>query len=187
MDQGQLITAVETKYKDVKTLEADFTQVAHDATFGDETVKGKVVVKRPGKMRWTFGTEKFFVTDGTKMWIYTVQDKQVIQYDDISKNSSSAESFLTSLDKIHEKFDVKVVKSDAAGHVVELTPKSTAEQFKKVRLELDGNLVPKQVTITDTFDHVTDIAFANVALNKPTDDALFTFVVPAGVDVVKAN
>ncbi len=183
---ADLIKAVETKYKSVAGLRASFTQISRNAVFGDETVTGIITVKRPAKMRWEFGKDKLFITNGSKLWIYTVADKQVIQYDDLSSGQTTAESLLGSLDKLTSMFKITVVKSDATGNVLDMIPNEEG-QFKRVRLTLDAALLIKQVIITDTFDNVTEMNFTAVQLNPAIDDAIFEFRVPAGVDVVRAT
>lgn len=180
-----LIHRIEAKYKSISTLKATVTQTTRNELFGSETLTGELLLKRPAMMRWTFGTQKSFVTNGTKMWIYTAEDHQVIEYDDISSGRATAESLLTKLDKLTEMFNIKVLATSEYGHVLELKPHSEA-QFKKVQLTLDKNLMVTSVVITDTFGNTTDLAFANVQLNVPAEDSAFTFRAPAGVDVVKA-
>jgi outer membrane lipoprotein carrier protein len=186
VDAATLIKQIEAKYATVDSLRADFKQTARSEAFGDEVINGELVVARPAKMRWTYGKEKLFITNGTKMWVYTAEDKQVIEYDDISAARSSADSLFTSLDKLNEMFDIKVLTSDATGHSLELRPREEG-QFKLVRLTFDAALMVKRVVITDSFDAVTELDFSGVQLNVKPDEALFTFKVPEGVDVVKAN
>jgi outer membrane lipoprotein carrier protein len=185
-DAPTLIKQIEAKYAAVDSLKAQFTQTVRSAAFGDEVVAGELVVARPAKMRWSYGTERLFVTNGTKMWVYTAEERQVVEYDDISSSRSAADSLFTSLDKITEMFEVKVLSSDATGHQVELRPRDGA-QFKLVQLGLDANLLVKRVVMTDSYGAVTELDFSAVQLNVKPDDALFTFTVPAGVDVVKST
>jgi len=187
-DAKALIAKVEARYKDVTGLKGKFTQIARSDVFGDETTKGEVVLKRPNKMRWAYGAEKEFITNGKKMWADNAQDKQVIEYDDIAAGQSTADSLLTSLDKISDIFDIEVLASSDAGHDLVLMPKDTATaQFKRVALSLDGELQPKKVVITSTFDEVTELTFESIQLNPAIDDSVFEFTAPAGVDVVKAS
>lgn len=184
---SEIVSAVEAKYKDVTSLKAKFTQTTRSELFGDETLKGDLAVERPSKMRWAFGAEKLFVTDGKKMWIYTAEEKQVIEYDDISSQRSTADSLLTSLDKLDEHFNIEVVSSDAEkGHVLMLKPVEEG-QFKTIRLTLDKDLMIGAVVITDTFDNITELSFTEVELNAKLEASMFTFSAPDGVDVVKAN
>ncbi|HMV67808.1 MAG TPA: outer membrane lipoprotein carrier protein LolA [Myxococcota bacterium] len=182
---AELIKQVEAKYKGITSMKAQVTQTTRSELFGTETIRGELVLKRPAMMRWAFGDQKLFITNGQKMWIYTAEDHQVIEYDDIASGRATAESLLTSLDKLTSMFDIKVLATSAYGHVLELKPHNAA-QFKKIQLTLDKDLMVTSVVITDTFDNQTDLAFAAVQLNVPADDSLFTYKAPAGVSVVKA-
>ena len=64
---SQIVTAVESRYAKVQTIQAKFTQVKKDS-FGKVEQTGDVVLKRPNKMRWRFtsGDEQVFVSDGSK-------------------------------------------------------------------------------------------------------------------------
>ncbi len=120
------------------------------------------------------------------MWIYTAEEKQVIEYEDISGNRSTADSLLTSLDKLDEHFKIELLSAGEAGYDMMLKPMEEG-QFKQVQLTLDPELMVKKVIITDTFDNITELSFTNVELNAKTDDATFTFKIPEGVDVVKGT
>lgn len=183
-DLKSIVDGVEAKYAAVSAIKAQFTQTTQSAAFGAEKASGELLIKRPGKMRWSFG-DTLYVSDGKKLWIYTASKKQVIQYDDISQGSQSAESVLQSLDKIEEMFNVKLISSDSAGHVLELTPKKSGQGFKKVKLSFDAAYTIREVVITDTFDSVTDIDFSAVQLNARVEDSSFSFTVPKGVEVIR--
>lgn len=186
-DAATIVKKVEAKYKDVHTIKADVVQVQRNELFGDETVKGELVVKRPSFFRWASGSgddAKLFVSNGETMWIYVAEDKQVIVYDDVAGQSGSAQQFLTSMDKLGEKFDIQVLSSDASGHRLKLAPKEP-DQFKHVEITLDPELLLQKVVIADTFDNVTEMRFSDLELNSEVDDAIFTFTPPAGVDVIE--
>jgi outer membrane lipoprotein carrier protein len=179
-----LIARVEAKYKTVQTLKANVVQTTVNA-LGSETVAGELLLQRPAKMRWSFG-DKLFVTNGDKMWIYTREDNQVIEYDDIASQRSTADSLLTSLDRLQELFEIKVLSSTSNGHQLELKPKKDAG-FKKVQMYLDANLLVVSVVIVDAFDNVTNLALTGIQLNAPVDKASFEFSAPAGASIVKAT
>lgn len=187
----ELVKKVEARYADVTSMSASFVQTTRNELFGDETMSGQLLVKRPAMMRWSFGEagktpEKLFVTDGKKMWIYTAEDAQVIVYEDIAAQRSTADSLLTSMDKLSEQFDITVVSSGAEGHQLALAPHEEA-QFKKVELTLTADLTVEKVVITDTFDNVTELGFTEVKLNVAPSDDRFVFQVPSGVDVIQGT
>lgn len=186
-ETAAIIQAVETKYAAVDTLAADFVQTTHSEVFGDEKQKGKLLIKRPSKMRWEFpDAGKQFVTDGRTMWVYTKEDNQAIRFDDVSAQADAAQSLLQSLDKLDDLFDVQPAQGAAGLHTFELKPK-TDGQVKRIRLVLDGELVLKHVTITDAFDAVTELEFSQVDLSAVAPDAVFDFKVPEGAEVISAG
>jgi outer membrane lipoprotein carrier protein len=186
-DVGAVVDAVEKKYEGVSGLQADFTQTVKSAIYGDDTQSGKVTLKRPGKMRWDFaGDGKQFVTDGRFMWIYNAADKQVIRYPNAGEQAGSAQSLLTSLDRIGDLFAISELP-DTAGHTLLLAPKTADAQFQDVQLHLDSSLVLEKVVITDTFGTITEIAFHQVTLDRPAPDDLFVFQVPPGVELIDAG
>lgn len=182
-----VVKAVESKYATVTGMKAQFTQTVKSALYGDETQKGEVTLKRPAKMRWSFsGDGKQFVTDGETMWIYNAPDKQVIRYEDVSAQAGSAQSLLTSLDRIGELFTI-TDRPDDVGHTLLLQPKTADAQFKQVELHLDPQLIVEKVVITDSFDTVTELVFSQVTLDPAVSDDLFVFKVPPGVEVIESG
>lgn len=185
-----VITAVESKYKDVEALTANFVQTTKSPLFGDEVTNGELKVKRPSMMRWTFEGDggKEFVTDGDTMWIYTKAENQVLKYEDVSSMKSQADSLLQSLDKLNELFEVSVVDDgDEAIHTLALAPREGESQFKSLQLVLDGEYVIQGVTMTDPFDNVTELAFSEVELGAKLEDAAFAFEIPEGAQLVEAG
>ena len=74
-------TALQKKYDAVMDFSADFTQEAESGVLRKKLVeRGSVFVKKPGQMRWTYKApeEKVFVSDGTRMYMHTPADNQVI-------------------------------------------------------------------------------------------------------------
>jgi outer membrane lipoprotein carrier protein len=187
-DAAPVIEAVEARYTNVETLAAQFVQTTKSPVYGDETQKGTVTLKRPSKMRWTFADgSKEFITDGSTMWIYNREDKQVIRYKDFGSSASAADSVLQSLDKIDELFQVELVSGDATqGATLLLKPKEPG-QFKNIQLSLGEEMALQRVVITDPFDAVTDIQFEELKLGEKVEDTTFSFTVPDGVEVVDAS
>lgn len=182
-----VVEAVESKYASISGMKAQFTQTVKSPLYGDESQKGEVTLKRPSKMRWMFsGDGKQFVTDGKTMWIYNAPDNQVIRYNDVASQAGSAQTLLTSLDKIGDLFVISELPDDL-GHTLKLQPKEGDAQFKQVELHLSSELVVEKVVITDPFDTVTELVFNQVTLDPKVSDDLFVFQVPAGAEVIDAG
>ena len=187
----ETVTAVEGVYGNVEALQADFLQVSRSAALGDEQrQKGRVVVKRPRKMRWEFTTpdKKLFLTDGATMWIWSPSDNQVIVYKDFSSNGSDVTGLLSDLNKLNELFTVVLVADEGEdrSYVLDLTPKGEgAGNFKQLRISFTKRkLLVDRVLLTDQFDNVTDLTFTAVKLDAKVEDDSFVFQVPAGAEVI---
>lgn len=179
----RIIKSVEEKYAGVETIQASFTQAKRDS-FGKVEQDGDVVLQRPTRMRWRFttGEESEFITDGETLWIYTKADNQVLRMRDTSQATSTANSFLTSLDSLDEQFKIALT-SQVDGPVLDLVPREPG-MYKRIKLSLDDDLVLRGVVFTDSYDNVTDISFRNVRLNGQVESSIFTFEIPKGVTVI---
>src|SRR5256884_9823376 len=77
----ELAQALQKKYDTIKDFSADFVHAYQGGVLRKQiTERGRLLVKKPGKMRWEYTKpeEKLFVSDGLKMYSYLPQDKQVI-------------------------------------------------------------------------------------------------------------
>jgi outer membrane lipoprotein carrier protein len=184
-----VLTQLSAKYTGVDVVKGTFTQTTA-SVYGDQVQKGTVVLKRPGRIRWESQPDgKQFVCDGSTLWIYDPAEKQVMRIRGFGDQAASIFAVLGSMDKLGDMFEVRVAGGDAAnGWDLALTPKAGQDaQFKKAMVELDPKLQLDVVRITDPFDVVTTIDFADVTLGGAVADDVFTFRVPAGVQVVDAG
>jgi outer membrane lipoprotein carrier protein len=191
---AELVTAVESTWKGVSSLKADFVQVQRSATAGETRQKGRVQLERPRKARWEFQGEQgsVFVTNGKTMWIYSPSTRQVIEQPDTGTGGGTGMvELLSGLEKLDELFDVKLV--DSAGgaskrdYVVELKPRGQA-QFQKLTIQLSRKKYDvEKVVVHDLFGNQTELTFSQMKLNVDVPDAEFDFKAPAGVQVIKGG
>ena len=76
-----LARAVQRKYEGIRDFSADFVHRYKGGVLRKQLVeKGRLLVKKPGMMRWEYTTPepKQFVSDGVKLYSYIPADKQVI-------------------------------------------------------------------------------------------------------------
>src|ERR1700687_4598019 len=77
----ELAAALQRKYDGIKDFSADFTHAYEGGVLHKKiTERGHLLVKKRGKMRWDYSAPepKQFVSDGSKMYSYIPQDKQVV-------------------------------------------------------------------------------------------------------------
>ncbi len=67
-----LARALQQRYDGIRDFSADFVHTYQGGVLRRKaTEKGKVLIKKPGKMRWTYEApeDKLFVSDGVKMYL----------------------------------------------------------------------------------------------------------------------
>ena len=72
---------LQKKYDRVNDFSADFVHSYRGGVLKQQTTeRGRMMVKKPGKMRWDYTApeKKTFVSDGHKMYSYLPKDRQVI-------------------------------------------------------------------------------------------------------------
>jgi len=191
-DVNQVIQGVESAYKDVQTLRADFVQITRSKAMGDETKqKGKVLLKRPKMMRWVFTQPagKLFVTNGEKMWVWSQPENQVIVSSGMGGNGSGMSQLLSDLNHLSEIFDVKLLPDEGKGGSVYLglKPKQDAG-FQSLKLQLaEKTYMVQSVVMVDAFGNEVDLRFNQVRTNVSLPDSEFSFEVPKGAQVLNAD
>ena len=191
---AELTAAVEAAYKGVSSMKADFTQVSRSAAMGEgEKQRGRIQLMRPRSMRWDFThpDPKLFVTDGKTMWVYTPAEKQVIISQDLGGGDGGVDQLLTTLESLDELFEVTLVDRQGGiekrSYVLELVPRKEGA-FKSLRLELSRRKYElEKLVIVDAFDNETEMTFSNLKLNPTIAAAEFSFTVPSGIQVVRAD
>lgn len=175
-------------------VSARFHQTASNRTLGQvQEASGLFLAKRPGRMRWEYETPeaRLFVTDGTTLWVYSPNDKQVVVQDIANAVSSRLPlSFLAGNCDLAADFQVSLVehagtRASAATRVLDLKPKRPEAGIDRMLLEITtkGHTVEK-TTLFDAYGNTTTIALSHLKLNTGLDDQQFRFTPPPGVTVV---
>ena len=167
-----LVQALQGRYRDTQTLQAKFTQINTSLAMGEVKSKGKVQVAKPRKARWetTGANESLFVTDGTKMSIYTPAMNQVIVMNDMSTaggGNIDIMGLLQDISKLDEQFEVTLKPDDPAAAdrvVVDAVPRKPGG-YSNVRLEFErAKLDLVRVVFTDSMGGTTDLQFSDLKL-----------------------
>jgi len=189
----EVVSRIESTYGRIQDLRADFTQVSHNRSLGqDIKAEGVVSLKRGGKMRWeyTAPSPQQIVSDGKFLWVYTPELNQVNKGEAPRALAGPAGSFLAGLGKLREEFTVRFLnpadKTDAAGRIVlDLTPRSPTPFLSRLVLAVDPkDHIVRQAVIYDRLQNTVTMTFTRVAINSGLADGLFAFTPPPGAAVV---
>lgn len=191
----ELAAALQRKYDGIKDFSADFKHVYEGGVLKKQiTESGRLIVKKPGKMRWDYTAPepKQFVSDGVKMYSYIPQDKQVIvaavPADD---DAPTPTLFLAGKGNVTRDFTPSLVDAPAGmpagSRALKLVPRAKQRDYDWLVLVLDpASLAIRGLLTVDAQGGTSTFSFTNLKENVGLADKEFAFKIPRGVDVVTA-
>jgi outer membrane lipoprotein carrier protein len=190
----EAVGALEQAQRRLTDLKAPFRQAALNKAL-NQTVeaRGTLYLKKPGRLRWEYQTPtpQEIVSDGTRLWIYTPELKQVNVSAAPAALAGPAGSFLQGLGQVREHFDPRFLNpaqpTDADGLVVlDLVPKRPQPLMARLIVSVDPrSWLVRQAVIHDDLGNTVTVRFGDTVVNSGLSDSLFVFVPPPGVAVVQ--
>jgi outer membrane lipoprotein carrier protein len=187
-----LVDALQSKYNKLSSLAADFTQIYTGPGERVRRESGRVLLKKPGRMRWDYTSPetKLFLSDGR--WIYEYVPAERFATRTSVKESGDMRApfaFLLGRGKLRRDFKLiefsKEAPAKSGNRVLRMVPKR-AQDFKELVIEADPNsLQLSRLSFVEPNGARSDFLFSNVRENVAAGDSQFTFKPPAGVEVVK--
>lgn len=192
--------AIETRYHNAKTLQAQFFERYTDGNGGVLAESGTVYFSRPSRMRWEYKSpeDKLFLVDGTNVWFYVPADKTASRAQ--VKESSDWRTPLALLTgkvdfgRLCKSIDiVDPAKAQNAedkpfapeNTVLRCVPQNGAEdQVREVLLESDPSAHLVRVVIRQPGNLETEFRFGNWQENIAISELKFHFDPPPGVAIV---
>ena len=203
LDAAAIVTLVQTFYDQTKTLQAEFEQTRYTRLYDRyDRAKGKVVFKKPGKMRWDYGQPngQVFVSNGKKLLIYQPPEEgekhgQLIERALDDDQLPSAFSFLTGSGNLEKDFEVRILEHGNEkfqdGYVLQLIPRKPTPNYEQlvfyVRALNDGGKragVVQRVLIIDSAGNRNRFDFAKMKFNREVPEKRFNYKPPKGTERV---
>jgi len=193
---AEFAQALQKKYDGIKDFTADFVHAYAGGVLRKQvTERGRMSIKKPGKMRWEYTTpeEKLFVSDGMKMYSYLPLDKQVIVATIPREDEATTPTlFLAGKGNLTRDFTPSLVElpkgMPAGSRTLKLVPKTPQRDYDWLMLVVDPVTLSFRGLVTvDSQGGVSTFSFANLKENSGLADKEFTFKIPRGVDVVTAG
>jgi outer membrane lipoprotein carrier protein len=194
-DKGHaLALLVQRSYARAGDFSARFAQTYTYAALGrTKESTGRVMVKRPGLLRWEYETpdKKLLVVDGKAFWQWVPNDNQVTVNRHFQGGEiSSAFSFLWGKGDLLREFTPReiplpeaIAKVEGAEHALELQPKKPSAQIQRVVFAVDAKGTVRASLVTDAQGNENRLVFSEAKTDSALSDALFHFEVPKGANV----
>ena len=185
-----LARSLQQRYQGIKDFSADFVHSYRGGVLKTQSQeRGKVTVKKPSRMRWTYTTpeKKEFVSDGVKIYSHIPQDKQVIVSNVPADNQATTPAlFLAGKGDIVRDFSASYAQPTIPGTLaLKLTPRRNEPDYEYLVVAVDpGTLQIRALTTRDHEGGESTIAFTNLKENQGISDKAFEFRIPKGVDVI---
>jgi len=193
---SELASALQRKYDGVKDFSADFTHAYEGGALRKQIIeRGRLLVKKPGKMRWDYSAPepKQFVSDGVKTYSYLPQDKQVIVATVPPDDQATTPTlFLAGKGNLTRDFTPALIDvpagMPAGSRALKFVPKARQPDYDWLILVVEpGSLAIRGLVTVDAQGGKSSFFFINLKENVGLADKEFAFRIPRGVDVVSAS
>ena len=181
-----LAARVDHHYNALHSLRVDFVQ-EYDGLGQHRRESGVLLLKRPGRMRWTYSQPegKLFVLDGRDAYFYSpgqseVQRVPAKKLDDLR----SPLRFLLGHAQLAKELTGMQLAPQGENYELSGVPKGMEQRVASLRFTASGEGVILGIKVEEVDGSVSTFAFSGEAANPPASDADFVFNIPAGTVVV---
>jgi len=195
-DLERIINGIQTKYSRMRGLSADFTQIYRSLSGRAITESGRLIIKKPNKMRWDYfePEKKLFVSDGKNIFFYVHADNQVMQ-SSVKETRDPRAPFLFLLRETNMRKEFSVITFainerpvTAGNYVLLLVPRRAPEDFKEILLEVNpANFQIRRITKVEPSRARHDFLLSNIQENVVAPDSEFQFQIPSGARVLRED
>jgi len=189
MEVSDIIKKVEETYKDVQSIEADFTQTTANPALPEPFKQGgHLYMMKPQQIRWDFLTPmvQSYYSDGKSITVWNEINNQVL----ISSQMGQANelvSLLTDLSKLSDKYTLALQKEEEKAYFIGVTPKEK-QQFDSMEISIrKDSWILERIFVKGEMTGEITLDFSNVQLNTISDAAVFTFTPPEGAEIIKTE
>lgn len=201
-EERVVAASVQAFYDQTRDVSASFHQTyVHKLYQRTDRSKGRVVFKKPGKMRWDYDTPngKVIVADRDRLLVYEPGEEgehgQAIEQPMSGAQLPAAMGFLMGTGRLEADFSFRLLDASregfATGHVLELRPKVPSPHYDRIlfyvesRPELRG--LVRRLLVIDAEGNRNRFDFGEFAFNSNVTDATFRWQPPPGTRRVKPN
>lgn len=182
--QAGAIDALKKFNNDADGLSGSFTQTVKSKKKTQNST-GTFQILRPGLFKWDYSKpyKQTIVGDGTHIWLYDVDLKQVTKSNQDQTIGDSPASILSNKSALESSYSLKEDGSAGGIDYVLATPKKNNAGYQFIRIGFQGDKLAA-MELKDGFGNQTSIKFNSVNTKPNLSKSQFKFVAPKGVDVL---
>ena len=188
----EIATSIQRKYDTIRDFSADFVHTHEGGVLKRKRVeRGTLLVKKPGKMRWTYQApdEKVFVSDGVRLIQYFPDENRAV-VSEVPDDDQAAVLFLAGRGNLTRDFNVSFGQGGDAAPTwtLRLEPRKPQPEYDWLEIAAARNtLVLQSLTVAEKQGSRSTFVFANFKENPGLADKTFAFSIPRGAEVSNAG
>ena len=185
-------TSIQRKYDTIRDFSADFVHTHEGGVLKRKRVeRGTLLVKKPGKMRWTYQApdEKVFVSDGVRLIQYFPDENRAV-VSEVPDDDQAAVLFLAGRGNLTRDFNVSFGQGGDAAPTwtLRLEPRKPQPEYDWLEIAAARNtLVLQSLTVAEKQGSRSTFVFSNFKENPGLADKTFAFSIPRGAEVSNAG
>jgi outer membrane lipoprotein carrier protein len=184
--------SLQKKYDTVRDFSADFVQKYEGGPLKrTREERGTLLVKKPGKMRWSYKApdEKVFVSNGQRLYQYFPGENQVIVSPAPDADQSAAVLFLSGRGNITRDFTISFGQRSAPeSWTLRLEPKQPQPDYDWLEITAARDSLRLQaLAVGEKTGSRSTFLLSNFKENPGLTDKQFEFSIPRGAEVKSAE
>lgn len=179
-------------YDRTTSFQANFTQASRNRLYGDERRTGRVIFRKPGRMRWNYDAPSgdLIVSNGTTLWAYQAEERQAVQQALTQSQMPTALAFLTGVGRLTDSFTFRLLDANQFqypnGYVLELRPTTPQPSYERIVFYVDrATFQVARTAVIDAQGNTNRFDFNAPQVNLTFPDTVFNWTPPAGTSIVR--
>lgn len=188
----QVAQRIQEFYDRTTDFQADFTQVSRNRLYGEERRSGRVIFRKPGRMRWNYAAphNDIIVSDGSTLWAYQADERQAVQQTLTQSQLPTAIAFLAGTGRITDSFTFRLLDANQFrfpnGYVLELRPTTPQPTYERIVFYVDrASFQVVRTAVIDAQGNQNRFDFANPQVNLNVPETTFRWTPPVGTSIVR--
>ena len=186
----KILKGVESRYNKAVTLRVAYSESYTFQNRRRPVETGVLTLRKPGKMRWEYTQPagKLFVSDGKDAYYFNPDANRVerIRMKEV-EDFRAPLAFLLGRLEFARDFKEYHVRPEGANFHIRCIPKHDRLPYTEVVMLVAPDSRIERLRVTGHDRSVLEFVFQSEAVNPPTPDSQFYFLIPKGAEYVESS
>jgi outer membrane lipoprotein carrier protein len=178
---------IDKHYNALHSLTVHFTQ-KYDGMGMHRQESGILLLKKPGKMRWTYAQPagKLFVLDGQNAYFYSPGDTEIprVPAKKLDDLRSPLRFLLGHTQLAKELNNLQITPAENGNFTLSGIPKNMEQRIASLIITASSDGIIQSMRIEETDGAINTFTFTDEKPNAPATDTDFIFHAPAGTNII---